>query len=74
MIKVTRRISIRDFEGWCGAEDTLRRIWEEDKLDELDDLLESMYPEGTEIDETALNDWLWFNEDDVLELLGIQDP
>lgn len=73
MIKVTRQISIKEFQGWSGGEETLQRIWDEGKIDELDDLLESMYPEGKEINETELNDWLWFGRDEIFELLGIQD-
>ena len=73
MIKVTQEISIREFKGWSGGADTLQRVWDEGKIDELDNLLQEMYPEGTEVDETDLNDLLWFHRDMIYLALGIED-
>lgn len=57
------------FKPWSGAVDTWDRIEEADKLDELDALLEEIYPEG--LDETSLNDLLWYEPEWILEALGI---
>lgn len=59
------------YSPWAGAEDTYRRIAEAGKLGELEDWLEEMYPNG--IDETALNDLLWFDSEEVLSAVGLSD-
>ncbi len=69
MIKVYREISIDNFEGWSGAEDTIDKIREADKIDALDNFLEEEYPDG--VDETQLNDLFRFDGDWVLGILGI---
>ena len=68
-MKVYQEISIRDFGAWSGAIATQDLIIEHNKEDEFDALIEELYPDG--IDETQLNDILWFDSDWVLESLGI---
>lgn len=58
-----------NFKPWSGAVSTYETIAEEDKLDDLDFLLEELYPEG--ISEGQLNDILWFESDWVFAQLGI---
>lgn len=70
MIKIYKETSVDDFEGWSGAEETLDKIREADKIDELDAFLEDQYPDG--IDETDLNDLLRFEADWLFEMLGIE--
>lgn len=70
-MKVFREITIREFEPWSGAVDTYDLIINNDKEDEFDALIEEFYPEG--IDETTLNDILWFDDEWVLESLGIEN-
>lgn len=60
-----------NFKPWSGAVSTYDAIVEENKLDELDSLLEELYPEG--ISESKLNDILWFESDWVYAQLGIGD-
>ena len=69
-MKVYQEISIRDFEAWSGAVATKDLIVEHGKEDEFDALIEELYPDG--IDETQLNDILWFDDEWVLESLGIK--
>ena len=69
-MKVFREITIGEFEPWSGAVDTYDLIINNDKEDEFDALIEELYPEG--IDETQLNDILWFDDEWVLESLGIE--
>ena len=69
-MKVYQEIGIRDFEAWCGAVATKDLIIEHDKADEFDALIEELYPDG--IHETQLNDILWFDDEWVLESLGIE--
>ena len=71
-MKIYKDESLRGFEFWSGAENTAQRIWEEqgsEGFDQLEAILEDLYPDG--IDETDLNDLLWFDADTVYEWLGI---
>lgn len=70
-MKITAEKNLYDFEAWSGAVSTRDRIIEEDKADEFKMLIEELYPDG--IDETQLNDILWFDSDWVFEKLGIND-
>ena len=70
-MKVTNdNLSLRDFNAWSGAKDTKETIINEGKVDEFDSLIEDLYPEG--IDETHLNDLLWFETEWLYENLGIE--
>jgi hypothetical protein len=59
---------LTNFKFWSGAEDNASRLTYTE-LEELDSLLEELYPEG--IEETGLNDLMWFEFDTVCELLGL---
>lgn len=77
MEKETRIYSINDFyalkeASWSGALYTLNEIEEKGKEEELIDYLNdiiSSYDNG--IEETMLNDILWFDCDAIYETLGI---
>jgi hypothetical protein len=69
-MKITSEISLRNFEGWCGAVDTLNTLTDEQK-DALEADLEELYPDG--MNETSLNDLLWFENDAIAEWLGFED-
>lgn len=68
-LKVTSDIS--SFKPWSGAVDTFEKIKDAGMIEDLDFLLEDMYPDG--ITETQLNDILWFDADWVLESLGLKE-
>ena len=73
-MKIYTEQSLADFKFWSGAETTAQRIWEErgtEGWNELEAILEDAYPDG--IDETELNDLLWFDAETVYEWLGIGD-
>ena len=63
--------SIRDFDAWSGAKDTLENIIAAGKIDELDSLAEEYFPDGCT--DTELNDWLWFDSDSIYEYLGLDE-
>lgn len=65
-----KEMSIYDFEPWSGAVNTYRRLEREGKLDELDSLLPDMFSKD-DVEETELNDLLWFEPDTVYELVGL---
>ena len=60
--------------SWSGAKDTLDTIANAGKTDELMELLEELLEE-TFCDDcptaTYVNDYLWFDADEIFELLGI---
>lgn len=73
-MKIITETSTADFNFWSGARDTAHRIWKKlgiEGFEQLDEILEEEYPDG--IDETELNDLLWFDAETVYEWLGIGD-
>lgn len=64
---VYAEISLVDFEFWAGAADNVKDLSSED-LEQLEAVLDDCYPDG--IDETTLNDILWFDIEWVYEVLG----
>lgn len=69
-MKIYSETSLERFEAWSGAVDTLNRINAEGKAYQLEAILEDLYPDG--MDETQLNDILWFESDWCLEMCGIR--
>ena len=70
-MKIYSETSLENFEAWSGAVDTLDRVREAGKCDELESILEELDPEG--MSETELNDLLWFEPETVFEWLGIEE-
>lgn len=69
-MKIYKELNLSNFGAWSGAINTLDRIKRENKIEELECYLEELYPDG--INETTLNDILWFESDSVFERLGIR--
>ena len=67
---ITYELDLNNFEAWSGAKETLERIQREGKCEELENVLEELYPDG--MTETELNDLLWFDSESVYEWLGIR--
>lgn len=67
---ITVNESLRNFEFWSGARSRAEVLTAE-QLDEVEAYLEELYPEG--MDETAINDFFWFEEDFIAEILGYAD-
>ena len=70
-MKITSEISLKNFKAWSGAKDTLNKLIELDKCDDLEFILEDLYPNG--MTETQLNDILWFDDEWIYETLGIEE-
>lgn len=66
---VISRTSFAYFEPWSGAIDTWERIQEAGKIDDLENILDGAYPDG--IDESELNDLLWFEPETIYNWLDI---
>ena len=70
-MKITSEMSLKNFKAWSGAKDTLNKLIELDKCDELEFILDDLYPNG--LTETELNDILWFDDEWIFETLGIEE-
>ena len=55
---------------WAGGLQNAKELTQ-DELRELEAILEDLFPDG--IEETTLNDLMWFDFDTVLEWLGRED-
>lgn len=67
---IKSEISLENFQAWSGAVSTLNRIINEGKCNQLEFMLEEMYPDG--MTDTELNDLLWHDSDTVFEWLDIR--
>ncbi len=66
--------SIENFKAWSGGADTLNRVIEAGNyyVNALDNLIYDYF--GNEpIDETTLNDFLWFDDDTIFEAIGLSE-
>ena len=70
-MKITSEMSLRNFKAWAGGKVTLNKLIELDKCDELEFILDDLYPDG--LTETELNDILWFDDEWIYETLGIEE-
>ena len=70
-MKITSEISLKNFKAWSGAKDTLNKLIELDKCDDLEFILDDLYPDG--LTDTQLNDILWFEDEWIYETLGIEE-
>jgi hypothetical protein len=64
--------SLYNFDAWSGAVETKEEILNQGYDEEFIRLIEELYPDG--IDETDLNDLLWFESTWIYETLGMDDP
>lgn len=73
-IQVKSELGFNDLmsQCWSGAVDTLNRIYDNNKEDEFMDLLNEIFacmsPTLTDV-----NDYLWFQSDEIFEYLGISE-
>ena len=56
---------IENFEFWAGAKDVLNRCVQEDKLEELERLIEDVFCDS-EPSDTEINDFVWFDAEDLI--------
>jgi len=72
MLSIVKEINPWELKGelWSGALETLDRVIQAGKLQDLMCLLEEMYPEPVGI--TTINDLLWFDDDYIFEQLDLE--
>ncbi len=66
-MKIYAEKSLRSFEIWSGAKDTVKYLTDEE-LDMIESVLEDSFPDG--MGETEINDFFWFENDTIAEWLG----
>lgn len=71
-MKITYETCLKNFEAWCGGADTLNVIINKGLENDVENLIEEVF-QGQEADETAINNFLWFEKDEIAEYLGYQD-
>lgn len=69
-MQIYYELDLYNFEAWSGAKDTLRTLTYE-QIQQIESVLSDCYPDG--LDETGLNDILWFETDWIAEMLGFED-
>jgi hypothetical protein len=67
-LKISYDLDLKRFEAWSGADETLRKLTEKE-IEELENTLEELYPDG--MDETELNDLLRFEDEEICNWLCI---
>ena len=71
-MKIICETSIENFEAWSGGKDTLNTLIEKGLCDSLEHHIENdIFPDGCT--DTQLNDFLWFENDFIAELLGYRN-
>ena len=72
MLTIKKEIDFNDLKDmvWSGAVDTIQRVEDEQKQDSLMNLLNEVFFEE-QPNMTKVNDYLWFESDDIYECLGI---
>lgn len=71
MVKYYMEENLKDFRAWSGAVDTLNKLIELDRVEEVESYIEECM---TEASDTDINDFLWFESDFIfMELLGITE-
>lgn len=63
IIETTNYNSIMDFPAWQGGSQTLALVEEQGLDEKLQELFENSFDLTEPLDETTVNDWLWFDVD-----------
>lgn len=66
-MKYTVEESLRNFNFWSGAKDTVDVLTLE-QIDTIESMLEDCM--GEEVSDTDINDFFWFERDTIAEWLG----
>lgn len=69
-MKITTEQSLSNFNFWSGAKENAIELTSS-QLDEVEGILEDLYPDG--INEIELNDLFWFEFETIKEWLGITE-
>lgn len=62
--------NLEDFKAWAGGKATLDVLIEKGVCDVVEDFIEQCFSHPTD---TGINDFLWFERDQIAEYLGYED-
>lgn len=62
--------SLENFRAWSGGKATLDVLIEKDVCDQVEEFIEQCFSHPTDTD---INDFLWFERDQIAEYLGYED-
>ena len=65
--------SLDQFDAWSGGNDTLKVLIEKGVCDEVEEFIEQCFADTDTPTETDINDFLWFERDQIAEYLGYKD-
>lgn len=68
-MKIYSEKSLSNFEFWSGGKESADLL-DSDQLDQVEAILEDLYPNG--ISDTELNDLFWFDFDEVKRWIGFE--
>lgn len=69
-MRIYEEYSISNFQFWSGAKSTREQLTDDD-MDIIENYLKDYYPNG--ISDTELNDFFWFNEDEIAIFLDYEN-
>lgn len=73
-MKIYKDMDIENFEFWSGAKDRMDAITDAGIEEEVFDIIRDVFADEEYVDETAINDFVWFELDDILAEQGLYDP
>lgn len=62
--------SLEDFQAWAGGKATLDTLIEKGDCEQVEDFIDQCFSHPTDTD---INDFLWFERDQIAEYLGYED-
>jgi hypothetical protein len=69
-MQYTSEFNVESFQFWSGAKDVIEVIRKNQKMGELQELIETQFERSTPT-KTQINDMVWFDADIIYEQLGI---
>lgn len=64
-MQYTVDFDVNQFGFWAGAKDVYSRILEDDRVDELQELITEVFCDHTPSD-TEINDFVWFDVENIM--------
>lgn len=59
--------------SWSGAKDTLEDIIKAEKEEEFMQYLDEVFGADDEVEDTTINDFIWFERDTIYNALGLDE-
>lgn len=69
-MKYSQEFNVDTFPWWSGAKDTIAEVRKANKMDKLQAHIEDVFFKDVPT-ATQLNDYVWFNSEDIFNAIGI---